>query len=446
MSSPARAPQNALGGFLSRSAMAGVFGPALAFEVGIGAVTPMVAVSASQLGASLALAGLLAAFLGIGQILGDVPAGAFAARFGDRRAMLAAAALAIASLVGCATAHSLVVLGAAVLVTGGANAVFLLARQAYLTEITPPLYRARALSTLGGVGRMGVFLGPFLGAGVVHLGGTPAAYWLAVAMTVVTVVVVAAVPDVAPDMTAARREAERVPLRRVLRQNRSVFATLGAAVLLVGATRGARQVVLPLWGEHLGLAPATTSLVYGVSGALDMLVFYPAGKVMDRRGRLWVAVPSMLLLGLSIAALPLAQTVGTLAVVAMVMGLANGVGSGLLMTLGADVAPPEVRSQFLGVWRLFQDAGLAAGPLVVSAGAALGSLVAGVLTVAGVGGVAAAVLSVTVPRWSVHANGRTRRAAGLRSDGTTPWDREVAPVPPASADGGAREPRPPATG
>lgn len=420
MSSPARAQQNAMGGFLSRSAVAGVFGPALAFEVGIGAVTPMVAVSASQLGASLAVAGLLAAFLGIGQILADVPAGALAARWGDRRAMLAAAVLAIVALVGCATAHSLLVLGAAVLVTGAANAVFLLARQAYLTEITPPLYRARALSTLGGVGRMGVFLGPFLGAGVVHLAGTPGAYWLAVGVTVVTFVIVAAVPDVAAEATAARREAPRVPLVRVLRENGSVFATLGVAVLLVGATRGARQVVLPLWGEHLGLAPATTSLVYGVSGALDMLVFYPAGKVMDRRGRLWVAVPSMVLLGLSIAALPLSRSVGTLSVVAMVMGLANGVGSGLLMTLGADVAPAAVRSQFLGVWRLFQDAGLAAGPLVVSAGAALGSLAAGVLAVAGVGGVAAAVLAVTVPRWSVHANARTRRAAGLRTDGTAP--------------------------
>ncbi len=418
MSTPGRAPQDALGGFLSRSAVAGVFGPALAFEVGIGAVTPMVAVSATQLGASLAVAGLLAAFLGIGQILADVPAGALAARWGDRRAMLVAAVLAVVALAGCATAHSLLLLGAAVLVTGAANAVFLLARQAYLTEITPPLYRARAMSTLGGVGRMGVFLGPFLGAGAVHLGGTPAAYWLALGVTLVTLVIVAAVPDVAPEATAARREAPRVPLLGVLREHGNVFATLGVAVLLVGATRGARQVVLPLWGEHLGLAPATTSLVYGVSGALDMLVFYPAGKVMDRRGRLWVAVPSMLLLGLSIAALPTARTVGVLAVVAMVMGLANGVGSGLLMTLGADVAPPAVRSQFLGVWRLFQDAGLAGGPLVVSAGAALGSLTAGVLAVAGVGGVAAVVLAVTVPRWSVHANARTRRAAGLRPDGT----------------------------
>ena len=55
--------------------------------------------------------------------------------------------------------------------------------------------------------------------------------------------------------------------------------------------RAARQVVLPLWGQHLGLSPAAISVIFGISGAIDMLLFYPAGKVMDRFGRAWVADP-----------------------------------------------------------------------------------------------------------------------------------------------------------
>ena len=404
-------------GFLGRSAVAGVFGPALAFETGIGAIVPIIPLAARDRGASIATAGVLAALLAVGQILGDVPAGALAARVGDRRAMLAAAALSVLALVGCALAASLVVFGAALLVTGAANAVFLLARQAYLTEITPPLYRARALSTLGGVGRVGLFVGPLLGAAVVQVAGTAAVFWLAVVMSAVAGVVVLVVPDVTEHATAARRLAPRVPLRRVLSDHWRVFVTLGVGVLLVGAARGARQVVLPLWGEHLGLAPAVTSLVFGLSGAVDAAVFYPAGRLMDRRGRLWVAVPSMLLLGLSMAALPLTSTVRSLSLVAMVMGFANGIGAGILMTLGADTAPRAIRAQFLGVWRLFQDSGVALGPLVVAGGAAAGSLATGVVAVGGIGVVAAGVLAVTVPRWSVHANARTRRAAGLRPDG-----------------------------
>lgn len=411
---------DAAGGFLSRQAVLGVYLPALCFETGIGAITPMVAVRAGQLGATLGTAGLLAALLAVGQILGDAPAGALAARIGDRRALLVAAVATSVTLVACALAGGVLLFGIAVLLTGATNSVYLLARQTYLTEITPPLLRARALSTLGGVGRIGTFVGPFLGAAVAHAFGTVGVFWLALAVTVVAGVVVAVVPDVDGAGAAAegRSDAARVSTWRVLVAHRAAFVQLGSAVLLVGATRAARQVVIPLWGVHLGLAPATTSLVYGLSGLVDMCVFYPAGKVMDRRGRLSVAVPSMVALGATLMLLPLASSAAWLAVVAMAMGLANGIGAGMIMTLGADVAPPAVRAQFLGVWRLFSDSGGAAGPLVIAAGAGLGSLAGGAVAMGAIGVGAAAVMRATLPRWTVHANRRTRLAAGLRPDGS----------------------------
>ncbi len=152
-----------------------------------------------------------------------------------------------------------------------------------------------------------------------------------------------------------------------------------------------------------------TSLIFGVSGALDMLLFYPAGKVMDRFGRLWVAVPSMLTMAVGLAVLPLAHTAPALAVVAAVLGVGNGMGSGIVMTLGADVAPADVRPTFLSVWRLFQDTGDALGPLVLSAGAALGSLAAGVWATSALGAGSAAALARWVPRHSPLANLVRRR-------------------------------------
>jgi MFS family permease len=95
------------------------------------------------------------------------------------------------------------------------------------------------------------------------------------------------------------------------------------------------------------------------------------------------------------------------------MGLGNGMSSGILMTLGSDVAPREGRAHFLGMWRVLQDSGGALGPLIASAGAALGSLAAGIWVTGALGGAAAAALARWVPRWSVHANRTTRRRAGL---------------------------------
>ena len=49
--------------------------------------------------------------------------------------------------------------------------------------------------------------------------------------------------------------------------------------------------VLPLWAGHLGQSASTTSIVFGLAGLVDTLTFYPSGKIMDRAGRLWIAVP-----------------------------------------------------------------------------------------------------------------------------------------------------------
>ncbi|MHA7133494.1 MFS transporter [Oerskovia turbata] len=400
-------------GIFDRRLVGGVYVPTFVFEAGVSAIVPVIALSAISMGAGIALAGFVVALLGLGQIAGDVPAGAFAARFGDRRAMMTAAAASIVGLVACALAPNLWVLGAGVFCVGMTNAVFMLARQAYLTEVTPVLKRARALSTLAGTHRIGAFVGPFAAAAVLAVWDLPAVYWLAVGTSLAAGLVTALVPDVAAGATAHRRSVAPVSFRTVLAANWRVFATLGIAVVMVGATRAARQVVLPLWSEHLGFSPATTSIIFGLSGAIDMLLFYPAGKVMDRLGRLWVAIPCMVVLGGAIVVLPLTSTVAGVAVVAMVMGFGNGIGSGILMTLGADVAPPDVRAQFLGIWRLFQDSGSALGPLVVSAGAALGSLAGGIVASGTVGLLGAVALARWVPRWSVHANRTTRRRAGI---------------------------------
>ena len=89
--------------------------------------------------------------------------------------------------------------------------------------------------------------------------------------------------------------------------------------------------------------------------------------------------------------------------VAMFLSLANGIGAGILMTLGADLADPRHPAPFLGAWRFTNDAGGAAAPLLVAGLTALVSLpfAAAALGVIGLAG--AVVLRVFVPRYSGRA-------------------------------------------
>lgn len=388
-----------------------VFLPSLLFEVGIGAVIPMVVVQAGALGANLAVAGFLTALLPIGKILADVPAGALAARLGDRRTMLLASAVAVVAALVAALASNVTMFALGVLILGMTDAVYQLARQSYLTGVVHPLRRARAMSTLGGVHRIGLFCGPFVAAAVAPWLGGAGGFWIAVVASLAAALVVASTRDLPGE--AETRASATTSVWQVLKDHKDVYSTLGIAVIGIGAVRGARQSALPLWTEHLGYDAAATAMIFGISGAIDMAMFYPAGKVMDSKGRLWVAIPSMAIMGVSMLALPFTSSFVAVSIVAIVAGFGNGIGSGILMTLAADAAPATGRSHFLGIWRLFADAGNSGGPLVVAGGAAAGSLAAGLAAIGGVSVLCVAALGKWVPQWSAHANARTRKEAGI---------------------------------
>ncbi|MBD3752143.1 MAG: MFS transporter, partial [Micrococcales bacterium] len=190
---------------------------------------------------------------------------------------------------------------------------------------------------------------------------------------------------------------------------RAVLSRLGVAAASLAAVRSARQVVLPLWGVSIGLDAQTIALVVGVSGAIDFALFYASGQVMDRFGRLWAALPAMLLMGLGFLALAFTHDLDSsamwFAMFAAVLGVGNGLSSGILLTLGADVAPRTDPAPFLGSWRMFTDAGGAAAPLLVSGIAAVSTLSVATGAVGVLGLLGAAAFVRWVPRF-VPRSGR----------------------------------------
>ncbi len=184
---------------------------------------------------------------------------------------------------------------------------------------------------------------------------------------------------------------------------RGVLVRLGLAAASLSAVRSARQVVLPLWGVSLGLDAGTIAVVVGVSGAIDFALFYASGQVMDRFGRLWAALPAMVLMGSGFLALSfthdLASAAMWYALFAAVLGVGNGLSSGILLTLGADIAPPDEPAAFLGSWRTLTDAGGAVAPLIVSALAAVASLSIGVAAMGVIAVLGAAGFIRWVPRY-----------------------------------------------
>lgn len=367
-----------------------VYLPTILFALGEGAVIPLIPVLAASMGADVAFAALVASALVIGQLCGNLPAGWAVGRIGERYTMVIAGAIAIAAAIGMVFAPTLGILAAAVFLLGICAAAFGLARHAFMTTRVPMAFRARSLSLLGGSFRLGIFIGPFVAAGLLQLFGTEtAAIWFFLGCLVVMVLLVLFGPDpekTVPPIRSTRREpyvedsgeavsgsiptVERSGVFRTMWRQRAVLGRLGLAAASLSAVRSARQVVLPLWGLSLGLDASTIALVVGVSGAIDFALFYASGQVMDRFGRLWAAMPAMVLMGAGFLALSFTHDLDAavlwFGMFAAVLGVGNGLSSGILLTLGADVAPKHDPAAFLGSWRTLTDAGGAVAPLLVS--------------------------------------------------------------------------------
>jgi MFS family permease len=368
--------------------------PAAVFGIGQGAAVPVVALQARELGASVGAAGLIVALLGLGLVLGDLPAGRIVARIGERSAVLLGSAVGAVGVALSLLSWTPVVLGIGVGLYGVANAVWALARQAYVVETVPIALRARALSAIAGLNRLGTLIGPFLGAAVVHLLGPRGGFLVELVAMVVAGALMAAMPAVDADRRSAR---PAQTLRSVLVTHRRVLRTLGTGALVMGAARASRNAVLPLWADHIGLDAVTTSLLFGVGAAVDVALSYPAGRWMDLRGRRPVAVGSLVAFAAAHVALPFTGGVIALGAVAMLMGVANGLSNGLIMTLGADAAPQDGRAEFLGAFRLCHDVGALTGPLLLAAVTAAATLGVGAVTLGGLSALGATGMARWVP-------------------------------------------------
>ena len=400
-----------------------VYVPTVLFSLGEGAVIPLIPVLATSLGADVASAALVSAALVIGQLAGNLPAGWLVAKIGERYTMVAAGLVAMLAAVGMLLAPSNLLFAGAVLLLGFCAAAFGLARHAFMTTRVPPRFRARALSLLGGSFRLGMFIGPFVAASLIAVfGGESAAIWFLMACLAVLVVLVLFGPDpeknippitkptgaaVADDsgepVSGAIPTVGRGGVFQTMWEYRGVLARIGLSAASLSAVRSARQVVLPLWGVSLGLDAGTIAIIVGVSGAIDFALFYASGQVMDRFGRMWAAMPAMLLMGLGFLALSLTHELDAatmwFGMFAVVLGVGNGLSSGILLTLGADLAPEREPATFLGSWRTLTDAGGAVAPLIVSGLTAAVSLPVAAAAMGVIGLVGAVGFVVWIPRY-----------------------------------------------
>ena len=374
--------------------------PALMVTLGHGLLVPILPLFAVDFEISYGLIGLVLAGEGIGTLIADVPTGMIQRRFGNKQVMMMGILVKALSVFLLFFAPTIWIVLLLRLVSGFGRSMYTISAHVYVTNQVGLGQRGKAISMYGGTHRLGGFIGPAIGGIIAGMLGLRAVFIVVGLVTAVGLLLVIAftLNGKRQKRGADEPDSHDLHIRSVLVSNSRVLASAGTAQIFGQMIRAGRTIIIPLFAaEALGLAVDQIGLIVSLSVAVDFSLFVVAGWLMDRVGRKFAIVPCFGIQALGMALVPFASSYSGLLFAAVLIGIGNGLGSGSMMTLGADLSPSRSRGEFLGVWRWIGDMGQTGGPLIVGVVADILVLSSAIWVIAGSGLAAASIFLFFVP-------------------------------------------------
>jgi MFS family permease len=324
------------------------------------ALTPLLPEYAADHDLSKAGAGLLSAAYALGALVGGLPGGFAAARFGVRPTVLAGLAGMAVTTLTFGLADNIVVLDLARFLQGVSSSFSWTAALAWLVAAAPQDRRGETIGAAMGAAIFGALFGPVVGAAASYVGTAPAFGSVAVLAAALAVWALRT-PTFAPQ--------EPQPLSRLFAATRDRH--IAGAIWFVAIPAllfGTLNVLAPLRLSGLGLSTLTIGAIWLISALFEALMAPAIGRLSDRRGRLVPLRAGLLAAGLTTATLPWIDDAWLLAAGVIVLSIAAGSFWSPAMSLLAD------RAEEIGLDYAY---GFALITLAWAPGAAAGSAVGG---------------------------------------------------------------------
>jgi MFS family permease len=356
---------------VSWNAFLSTYLPALVLALGTGIALPAMPALARSFHVSFGVAsGVVTAFL-LGNLAGTIPSGWLIDRFGRRSVLIGGPLLTSVVAFMVAGAHSFPELLVLRFFNGCAAQMWVMARLAAISHDAAAAQRGRQVSWMFGMDNTGKLAGPVLGGFIASAWGARAPFEAYAVMALLallpTLIFAKNTPRRVPASGAKTRGvAPKLSLRQIVMPRLVYFAV----AMFAGLTRGPVQAdLLHLYAAftyHLG--PRQIGYLATGGALLTWPIGFIAGWMMDRFGRKRTMVPGFTGVAISMAALAVSAFLHlslSWYVVLFLIGVAlQALTGGSVQTVGADVAPPEARGTFLGLWRFTGQGGASLSPVI----------------------------------------------------------------------------------
>jgi MFS family permease len=225
-------------------------------------------------------------------------------------------------------------------------------RDALVADLAPPHLRGAAFGLRQSLDTLGAFIGPLLAIAVMGLTANDfqAVFWIAVIPAFLSAgLIILAVKE--PERPKDLRQV-RMPLRRD--ELRRLGASYWWVVVIATVFTLARfsEAFLVLRAQSLDLPLVFIPIVLVIMSLAYSLSAYPVGILSDRMDKITLLIIGLLLLLAADIVLASAQGMIGLTIGVILWGLHMGFTQGLLATLIAGTAPPELRGTAFGMFNL----------------------------------------------------------------------------------------------
>ena len=383
--------------FKLRKIIIAVYIPAFLTSFCMGMLAPTIPAKVDLIGGTAFIIGLAVGAQGLGEAFFSIPTGLLINKFGNKKIMLIGmAGLSISGSLSGLFQNNLA-LYFALFSLGTFYGFFSLSRHSFMTQIVPSEYRGKAFSRFGGINRIGWFFGPVIGGFTAGSIGIDIPFYIISVVALFTTILIFFTTEPTNENLIQSNEIAPPTFKETILDNKKSFTIGGSGHFIMQFLRQCRHVLIPIWAFSIGLGVEELGLIQSISAAIDMTLFYPVGLIMDKYGRKWTSVPSIILLSLGFIFMTYVDSFNGLMLVGLLLGFANGLGSGAMLTLGSDLSPKNQPGSFLGIWRLFGWSGNSAGGPISGAIAQTVGNTASALSISMIGGIGVIIFSFLLP-------------------------------------------------
>ncbi len=340
----------------ARVALLGVAGflAAISWQV----VIPFLPLHLSRIGFAASAIGILASLINLAMAIVELEVGRVVGVVGRRWTLVAGFLLNAAATVWLAQMQTWPAVAAALATVGAFRAMMWVPLFAEVAHTASAQTRGRAFGAFWFWTSVAFLIGPALGGVIVAAHGTPSAFYVGAAFSLVAVpALIAATDQGRPTAQVTVTGADKVLRVPAIRR-------LCTANLFYYAVTGIWMTFLPLYAARQQISVVTIGWVFTFQGLTYALVQIPMGRLVDRLGPERLFIPAIVGRGIIAGLAPLLHTQTTFLLAGAAFGFAGGILPVPLTTLMARLVTREHYTTTMGVYNSSGDLGYFLGPLL----------------------------------------------------------------------------------